>query len=493
MADGLGGLSIAAPALLVVAVGFGVVLGAASWISAGPIVRQGRGHARDVWYPTAPGVTRRGVLYVTAGVAATATGVVVARVAASPPVPTNVIRPSPATAATSATPIPNPSPSPAEARGVSASSTPVVLATPTSEPTVKPTAPQIATPPPRRLAEADAAAPTPAVAARPIAAAPSPTVAATVVPSAVASPTATLRAVVALKLPVGATPLITSIDQLYKVSKNFFADPAVDGRQWRLGVAGLVGRATTLALSDLTGLHAIEKPHTLTCISNDVGGNLISNAVWKGVRLADLLHEVGVRDGVRKVVFYAADGYADSISLERAMDPGTLLAYQMDGATLPVGHGYPLRVLVPNIYGMKNVKWLTKIELVNNDFQGYWQRGGWSDPAPIQSMSRIDVARGRALGQPITVAGIAFAGERGIARVELSVDSGKTWQPAQVETPDAQNVWTRWVTQWTPTARGTITLVVRAIDGAGHVQSAIAPPPFPDCANGYHPVQVRIG
>src|SRR5262249_55420122 len=147
----------------------------------------------------------------------------------------------------------------------------------------------------------------------------------------------------------------------------------------------------------------------------------------------------------------------------------------------------------PNIYGMKNLKWITKIELVNANFQGYWQRGGWSDPAPIKAMSRIDVAKGSAVGQPVSIAGVAFAGERGVGAVQLSADGGKTWQSAEVETPNVPNVWSRWITRWIPPASGAFQILVRAVDGKGETQTSGSAAPFPDGASGWHSVDVRIG
>jgi DMSO/TMAO reductase YedYZ molybdopterin-dependent catalytic subunit len=295
-----------------------------------------------------------------------------------------------------------------------------------------------------------------------------------------------------LPLPPGAEAEITPLSEFYKVSKNFLSDPQVDASQWHLSIEGLVNKPTTYSLADLQAMPSASKQHTLTCISNEVGGNLIGNAEWKGVRLADLLNLAGVKPGVKKVALTGADGYEDSIVLERAMDPGALLAYEMDGAALPPEHGFPLRLLVPNIYGMKNLKWITKIELLDSEFQGYWQRGGWSDPAPIKTSSRIDVANPGTVGQPMRIAGVAFAGARGVGAVQISDDGGKTWQAAQVKLPDVASVWSRWVALWTPKARGTIRLLVRAVDGRGEVQTSTEAAPFPDGSSGWHSVDVKV-
>lgn len=293
-------------------------------------------------------------------------------------------------------------------------------------------------------------------------------------------------------MPPGTTPEITPLGDFYKVSKNFLSDPRVDESKWHLSIEGLVNKPSQFSLADLRGMPATEKQHTLTCISNEVGGDLIGNAAWKGVRLADLIRMAGPKAGVRKVALTGADGYEDSITLERALDAGTLLAYEMDGAPLPPEHGFPLRLLVPNIYGMKNLKWITKVELLDSEFQGYWQRGGWSDPAPIKTMSRIDVAKAGAVGQPVAVAGIGFAGQRGVSAVQISDDGGKTWQAAQVKSPNTPNVFNIWVAQWIPKASGTIRLLVRAVDGTGEVQTNKTAAPFPDGASGWHSVDVKV-
>ncbi|MBX5446376.1 molybdopterin-dependent oxidoreductase, partial [Sphaerobacter sp.] len=159
-------------------------------------------------------------------------------------------------------------------------------------------------------------------------------------------------------------------------------------------------------------------------------------------------------------------------------------------------HGYPLRLIVPGIFGMKNVKWITRIEAVDRDFQGYWQERGWSDIATVQTMSRIDVpASNRTLvaGQPTLIAGIAFAGDRGISKVEVSTDDGETWAPATLDEPLSPLTWVLWRYEWTPIRPGRYHLVVRAYDGQGQVQDAKERPPLPDGATGYHTVSVRVG
>jgi DMSO/TMAO reductase YedYZ molybdopterin-dependent catalytic subunit len=174
------------------------------------------------------------------------------------------------------------------------------------------------------------------------------------------------------------------------------------------------------------------------------------------------------------------------------MQPGSLLAYDMNGALLNGTHGAPLRLVVPGIYGMKNVKWITKLEVVAIDYKGYWQRRGWDDRAEYQTMSRIDVARASRAGEPATIAGIAFAGDRGIARVEVSTDGGATWRDAELRAPLSPNAWVLWRLEWTPPAAGTFTVVVRATDGRGDVQTKREAPPIPSGSTGWHSVALTV-
>jgi DMSO/TMAO reductase YedYZ molybdopterin-dependent catalytic subunit len=166
----------------------------------------------------------------------------------------------------------------------------------------------------------------------------------------------------------------------------------------------------------------------------------------------------------------------------------------MNGKTLPVEHGYPVRCLVPNIYGMKNVKWLTEIKVETFDFKGYWQAQGWNDTAVINTNTRIDVP-GRTVrwsGGAVPIAGVAYAGARGIKQVEISFDEGKTWQPTTLEPAAGPITWVRWVLQWTPNAPGTKTVWARATDGKGDVQTPVGREPYPDGSTGYDIVTFNV-
>lgn len=284
---------------------------------------------------------------------------------------------------------------------------------------------------------------------------------------------------------------ITSNDQYYIVSKNL-TDPSVGLQEWSLKVSGQVEHPYTLSYQNLLALPMQKQYESMECISNEVGGSYMSSALWEGVRLSDLLERAGVKPGATKIVLHAYDDYADSIHLSKALEPTTLVAVRMNNATLPEGHGYPARVLVPGIYGMKHVKWLTQIEVVNYDFQGYWQQRGWSDPAPVRLNSRIDTPLDgtRVLARrPNYIAGVAFSGNQGISEVDVSLDAGKTWQRATLKRPLSQLTWVLWELPWQPKP-GNYIVVVRAIDLQGNVQDPRQEGTLPDGASGYHSITV---
>ncbi|MCS7002525.1 MAG: molybdopterin-dependent oxidoreductase, partial [Dehalococcoidia bacterium] len=244
---------------------------------------------------------------------------------------------------------------------------------------------------------------------------------------------------------------VTPVGVFYSVSKNFI-DPVVDRRAWRLTIRGLVDQPLRWSLDDLRALPTVEQMTTLQCVSNEVGGDLISNGVWRGVPLREALRRAGIQPGAVDVVFRCADDYTDSITIPTALDPTTLLVWEMNGEPLTDKHGGPLRAIVPPIYGMKHAKWIQEIEVVGEDYQGYWQRRGWSDTAVIKPMSRIDYPIGRAVlhSQPTEIGGIAFAGAAGVSRVEVSVDDGGTWSPATLVPPFGPLSWVFWTFSWTP-------------------------------------------
>lgn len=296
----------------------------------------------------------------------------------------------------------------------------------------------------------------------------------------------------------GLPPEVTPNKDFYVVSKNIF-DPTVGIKNWKLEVTGLVEKPLKFNYEELKKLPTVEQYTTLICISNPVGGEFISNALWKGVALKTILEMAKPKNGAVDVVLYAFEDYSDSIPLEKALQEGTTLAYEINGKPLPDKHGFPARLLVPGIYGEKNVKWITKIELVNYDYKGFWQKRGWSDTAVIKTMSRIDVPKN---GSTIRkedryIGGIAFAGERGINKVEVSLDEGKSWRKAQLKKPFSEPyTWTFWALEWEPTKEfpkgGDVNIIVRATDGEGNLQTYQIEPPAPDGASGYHVVKVKV-
>jgi DMSO/TMAO reductase YedYZ molybdopterin-dependent catalytic subunit len=291
------------------------------------------------------------------------------------------------------------------------------------------------------------------------------------------------------------SPEITPNGQFYLVSKNLFSDPTVNGNSWQLTVDGQVEHPFTLSYQEMLSQPTKLQYESLMCISNDVGGEYMSNALWEGVPLVDLLNKAGLKAGATKIVFHAADDYTDSIHLAKAIEPTTLLAIKMNGATLPQEHGFPARMLVPGIYGMKHCKWLTRIEVVNYDFQGYWQQRGWSDAAPVRMTARIDtpLTGSNTKAKQITyIAGVAFSGNKGISEVDISTDAGQTWHRATLKQPLSGFTWVLWELAWQPPKSGSYTIVARAIDLEGNVQDPNVAPPLPNGSSGYHSIVLNV-
>jgi DMSO/TMAO reductase YedYZ molybdopterin-dependent catalytic subunit len=297
---------------------------------------------------------------------------------------------------------------------------------------------------------------------------------------------------------------VTATDNFYRVDVNIFP-PSVSSGSWTLPVSGLVSNPLTLDYGKLVAMDSVEQYNTLECVSNEVGGDLISTAKWKGAKLKDVLAQAQVQPEATYVVFKAADGYDVGIPIAKAMLEGTLLAYQMNGVPLPAEHGFPVRAIVPGYYGMMNCKWVKSIELVSETYLGYWQVRGWANEASYQTGSAIvtpgtaQVADrfgiGRASDVPMgltPIAGVAFAGDRGVERVEVSTDGGKTWMPASVKDPLSGNTWVLWTADWNPPSTGHYSLAVRATDKTGAVQTAAMNTPFPSGATGYQIVDVGV-
>ena len=298
---------------------------------------------------------------------------------------------------------------------------------------------------------------------------------------------------------------VTPNNEFYRVDVNVIP-PSVDSSTWSLNLHGLVSNPKTINYGQLITLESIEEYATLECVSNKVGGDLMSTAKWKGVRLKDILASAGVAPGADYVVFRCADGYDVGIPLDRAMMEGTMLAYEMNGTKLPIEHGFPVRAIVPGLYGMMNAKWITDIEVVQGVYDGFWQRRGWANNAFYKTGSTILTPGDSQLrdrfplpsrvtdisGSQAVIVGAAFAGDRGIRKVEVSTDGGLTWEMASLYDPLSQYTWVFWKYGWDSPDSGNHRLMVRATDGDGQTQVATMTEPFPSGATGYNVVDIRV-
>ena len=299
---------------------------------------------------------------------------------------------------------------------------------------------------------------------------------------------------------------VTPTYLFYRIDINPIV-PVVDATSWTLTVKGLVNNPLTITYEEIKAMPSVKEYATLQCVSNKIGGDLTSTALWKGVRLKDMLQKAQVKPGAKYIAVRCYDGYDVGIPLERGLLDGSILAYEMNLSPLTSEHGYPVRAIVPGLYGMMNPKWITEIELVDNVYEGYWARNGWTNvatedthsfivipgQAPVRDRFRnLDVENINIVpGQKVPVAGIAFAGDRGIAKVEVSTDGGVTWKSASIKDPLSKYTWVLWTAGFTPaTAQGNYRIVVRATDKTGKVQTAEVRPPFPDGATGYHMINI---
>lgn len=291
------------------------------------------------------------------------------------------------------------------------------------------------------------------------------------------------------------SPLVTPNDRFYRIDTAILV-PQVMPEDWSLKVSGRVDRPFEVSYADLLGMPMVEEVVTLACVSNEVGGNLVGNAAWLGVPLGELLDRAGVQPDATQIVGRSVDGFTVGFPTEAASDGRpALVAVGMNGEPLPVVHGFPARLVVSGLYGyVSATKWLSEIELTRwDDFDAYWIPRGWAKEAPIKTQSRIDVPRsGRRVARgPVTVAGVAWAPHRGIARVEIRVDDGP-WREAELSGETPVDSWRQWSYVWDAPV-GSHTVHVRATDGDGNVQTAEHRPPAPDGATGHHSVAVRVG
>ena len=295
---------------------------------------------------------------------------------------------------------------------------------------------------------------------------------------------------------------VTPTYLFYRIDINPIV-PQVDSKTWNLRIKGLVEKPFTINYDQIKSMPSVEEYVTLECISNKIGGDLISTALWKGVRLSQLLEKAAIKPNVKYVVFRCADGYDVGIPIEKSQMEGTILAYDMNYAPLTPKHGFPVRAIVPGLYGMMNPKWLTEIELVDSVYEGYWQRLGWRNNAedntgstvliPGQAPARqrfrkLDETEDTSYGDKVPIAGIAFAGNRGISKVEVSTDGGTTWKTARIKDPLSQYTWVLWTAGYVPPNKENYKIVVRATDKTGNTQTIEMRPPFPNGATGYHTI-----
>ena len=285
----------------------------------------------------------------------------------------------------------------------------------------------------------------------------------------------------------GLTPEVTPPGRFYYMSKNL-VDPDLSATAWRLRVDGLVSTPRRIGFAEILAMPARSQYVTQECVSNPVGGPLISCALFTGVSLSHLLDLAGPLPQAATVVMRAPDGHADSIPLVVARQDDVLVAYAMDGRYLDPAHGYPARILVPGSYGFKSIKWVEHLELVSGGFSGTWQERGWTASAIVHAMARIDVARPAPEG--LLVAGVAFAGTRGVRAVQLRANGGP-WQPAILHTPPLSPLtWVQW--RCLIHVHGRVTLEARAIDGLGKAQESRASDIYPAGATGYHKITVNV-
>jgi DMSO/TMAO reductase YedYZ molybdopterin-dependent catalytic subunit len=307
-------------------------------------------------------------------------------------------------------------------------------------------------------------------------------------------PAPPLPAGAALDAP-GITPIVTPNDRFYRIDTALLT-PRLNAESWRLKVTGMVRSPFELDYDELLAMPLHEQYVTIACVSNEVGGDLVGNARWSGVRLRDLLDRAGVEPAATQIVGRAFDGWTAGFPTAWVSGPEreALVAVSMNGEPLPAAHGFPARLIVPGLYGyVSATKWLTEIELTTLEgFDAYWVPLGWAKEAPILTQSRIDVPRHRAqvAAGEVIVAGVAWAPDRGVARVEVSIN-GNAWTDAELSTPISDATWLQWIYRWNA-QRGPNQIQVRATDGSGEIQTARQTQPAPDGARGHHTIDVNV-
>lgn len=292
----------------------------------------------------------------------------------------------------------------------------------------------------------------------------------------------------------GISPIVVPNEDFYRIDTALVV-PSVDERDWALRVHGLVDQEVILTYDDLLAMQRVEDYVTIACVSNEVGGDLVGNALWSGVRLTEVLDMAGVSGAAGQLVGRSVDGFTAGFPSELAYDGREpLIAIGMNGEPLPRKHGFPARLIVPGLYGyVSATKWLSEIELTTWDgFDAYWIPRGWAKEAPIKTQSRIDAPDTRVAhpAGPITVGGVAWAPLKGIDRVEVRVDGG-SWIGAEVSTPLSDRAWVQWKAV-VDLDVGEHEVEVRATDGDGVTQTSEQARPRPDGATGHHSISLRV-
>jgi DMSO/TMAO reductase YedYZ molybdopterin-dependent catalytic subunit len=294
----------------------------------------------------------------------------------------------------------------------------------------------------------------------------------------------------------GLTPIVMPNDQFYRIDTALIP-PSVDAATWTLRIHGMVDREVVLTYDQLKAMPIIEQFVTIACVSNEVGGNLVGNAAWRGVDLRSVLAMAGVQAGATQLIGRSVDGFTVGMPTEWVMDTSRtpMIAIAMNGQPLPQLHGFPARLIVPGLYGyVSATKWLSELELTTLDaYSAYWVNLGWAKEAPILTQSRIDVPHdGSSVpAGRVAVAGVAWAPDRGVSKVEVSIDQG-AWQPATLSTPISKATWVQWLLPW-DAAAADHEIRVRATDDTVAPQPDNSTPPFPDGARGYHTISVHVG
>ncbi len=288
------------------------------------------------------------------------------------------------------------------------------------------------------------------------------------------------------------TLAITPVSEFY--IEDISGPPSTPATAWSFKISGQVSNPLELNLEEIKSLPSIQQIATLSCIGNPVGGRAMGNARWTGIPLRNLLKKADPQFLSNRLILRAGDGYYESIPLKKGYHPGALLAYKMNDSPLTRNHGYPLRLILPGLYGIKQVKWLNEIEVSRGNFKGYWQERGWTQKAKVKIYSRIDTPQNSETLPFRTqqIKGIAFSGDRGIQYVQVSTDGEKSWALAQLEKPLSPYSWVFWSFKWKPYRRGPFNIAVKATDLYSGRQEDGLRDAFPSGVAGIHRIQVYI-